>query len=591
MEALYAMKGVGGLLEVFEDKVAITPKGVMGFLAKGLKATKTIPISSMTAVQFKRSGLTNGYIQFRCRGNEKTPGVFTALYDENTFRFNFQNDLATEVKEYVEARMKAVRSKPLDGPPGRLSEDLQNLADMKEGGFLSEEEFAAAHSRTSLTDEERTRIEEGQRGGAEPRVRAEQEARARVEKEKAGTPQAAAPEPVARLAAIELERKRRQRTGGLAVLGFFATAATTAVLSPLGADACLAAMLLAGALFILSLLPPLKPRFAASYTDKSTGEKVSLLWWVRSYVGFLALFLFVAFGIQSTPPPTGAPTAGKDSGSTDSGPERLAAVKSPAVPSTPDPRCGGYKDCDITAGPDKGSGSKDPTSYRIVRMENASHKALVKPLSEYTLQELEALPIDERRFCRVVVPSTITTAQVEPTFRRIVQDITSRDPDIDELYILMYSDEALIDDVYDVGAATWAPGGKMGNVSPEIARSNSRVGYSLSIEVKPDLDAYLEARRSKEVQFGLSSDVREQIFKELVLAEDRARDEAWSGHDAPADLAELGRIGDREEALKGKYSAQVRAKYKISEEVEDHIAGEGLFKRWPMPPRKRTPSR
>jgi hypothetical protein len=121
----------------------------------------------------------------------------------------------------------------------------------------------------------------------------------------------------------------------LAFLGLWATAVTTAVLSLLGADACLAAMLLAGALFILSLLPPLKPRFAASYTDKSTGEKVSLLWWVRSCLGFLSLFLFVAFGIQSTPPPTGALTAGKDSGSTDSGPERLAAAKSPAVASTP----------------------------------------------------------------------------------------------------------------------------------------------------------------------------------------------------------------------------------------------------------------
>ena len=39
MSPVYTMKGVGGLLEVYEDKVDITPKGVMGFLAKGLKGT------------------------------------------------------------------------------------------------------------------------------------------------------------------------------------------------------------------------------------------------------------------------------------------------------------------------------------------------------------------------------------------------------------------------------------------------------------------------------------------------------------------------------------------------------------------------
>lgn len=47
MSSIHTMKGVGELLEVFDDKVTITPKGVLGFMAKGLKGTKTIPFSSI----------------------------------------------------------------------------------------------------------------------------------------------------------------------------------------------------------------------------------------------------------------------------------------------------------------------------------------------------------------------------------------------------------------------------------------------------------------------------------------------------------------------------------------------------------------
>jgi len=47
--------------------------------------------------------------------------------------------------------------------------------------------------------------------------------------------------------------------------------------------------------FALSLVPRVKPHFAVK--DKTTGE--SLLWWVRSYFFFLALFSFVAFAVTA----------------------------------------------------------------------------------------------------------------------------------------------------------------------------------------------------------------------------------------------------------------------------------------------------
>ena len=50
MTAIHTMQGVQDLLEVFGDKVQLTPKGVLGFLNKGLKGTKTIPFTSIQAL-------------------------------------------------------------------------------------------------------------------------------------------------------------------------------------------------------------------------------------------------------------------------------------------------------------------------------------------------------------------------------------------------------------------------------------------------------------------------------------------------------------------------------------------------------------
>lgn len=148
MSAFYTMRGVGELLEVYEDKVTITPKGVMGFLTKGIKGTKTIPFFSITAIQFKKSGLTSGYLQFTVPGgNESKGGVFSAASDENTFMFAGQNDLALEIKEYIEKRIHELHQPQTAPSSSSISEEIQKLADMKAKGIISDEEFQAAKRR------------------------------------------------------------------------------------------------------------------------------------------------------------------------------------------------------------------------------------------------------------------------------------------------------------------------------------------------------------------------------------------------------------------------------------------------------------
>jgi hypothetical protein len=106
MQPIYTMQGIGEVLEVYNDRVKITPKGVLGFLSKGLKGTKELSIFSITSVQLKEASLlVNGYIQFSIPGgNESKKGIFDAVSDENTFMFSKgvnNNHHARVIKEYV----------------------------------------------------------------------------------------------------------------------------------------------------------------------------------------------------------------------------------------------------------------------------------------------------------------------------------------------------------------------------------------------------------------------------------------------------------------------------------------------------------
>lgn len=153
MSSIHTMKGVQDLLEVFEDKITITPKGILAFINKGLKGTKTIPFSSISAIQFKEAGaIFSGYLQFTIPGgNESKGGLFSAANDENSFMFaeKKNNALATQIKEYIEAKVHELRAPQAAQlkPANSLSDELQKLASLRDSGVLSDQEFQSAKSR------------------------------------------------------------------------------------------------------------------------------------------------------------------------------------------------------------------------------------------------------------------------------------------------------------------------------------------------------------------------------------------------------------------------------------------------------------
>jgi len=141
--------------------------------------------------------------------------------------------------------------------------------------------------------------------------------------------------------------------------------------------------------------------------------------------------------------------------------------------------------------------------------------------------------------------------------------------------------------MYDVAMATWAPNGKLGNITPEIAQSNNRNNYKTTIQIKENLEEYLQKRGESEDKFGFSEEQRRGIFKEIAAAEDKARIEADKIY--PVDISDpnykqenIMKNTDKNRELMDKYKAGVRNKYGITEDIETKIVVEAFAESWPM---------
>lgn len=135
-------KGYNGSI-ILTDTGVIIKRGVKGFLLGGgmLRGDKTIPYKSIVAVQLKRAGLTAGYLQLTLvGGSEAKAGLFQSTKDENSINFHANrgnNDNFEEAKQAIEERISADSNKPQHNPIN----DLEKLAELKDKGIITEEEF------------------------------------------------------------------------------------------------------------------------------------------------------------------------------------------------------------------------------------------------------------------------------------------------------------------------------------------------------------------------------------------------------------------------------------------------------------------
>ncbi|MBE9233877.1 DUF4429 domain-containing protein [Cuspidothrix issatschenkoi LEGE 03284] len=125
----YDIEGSNGQIRLTRNRIIISRKGTTSFITQGLKGDKEIPISRITAIQFKRAdALTKGYLQFSIQGGiESRGGVFAAVTDENTVMFTeLEESEFEEVKRYINS---VVDGEPINFDELRFSE-LKNLREI-----------------------------------------------------------------------------------------------------------------------------------------------------------------------------------------------------------------------------------------------------------------------------------------------------------------------------------------------------------------------------------------------------------------------------------------------------------------------------
>lgn len=144
-----AATGAGGRMTFNGREVTITRKGVSAFLIHGTAGEKSIAISSINAVQLRGvGGGLRGYLQLTVTGGvEKRGGAFNAAKDENSVLFDKADQPAFErLAEAIKAAIHDVR-RPTVVNAVSEADELAKLAELRDKGVLSDEEFAAKKAK------------------------------------------------------------------------------------------------------------------------------------------------------------------------------------------------------------------------------------------------------------------------------------------------------------------------------------------------------------------------------------------------------------------------------------------------------------
>ena len=165
------------------------------------------------------------------------------------------------------------------------------------------------------------------------------------------------------------------------------------------------------------------------------------------------------------------------------------------------------------------------STFTIEDSEEYSFKPMIKKLSEYKTKELEDLPNYIRLTLSIVVPYDITKESLENTLKYIVYRKTRSDVDIDEITIFVYDDKKDIGTGYTFGRLLWAPKGKVGNATPEIAKNNNRSNYKFNIDIKDKVGKIkksdLPSKRELEIYYEVTSekywDMQEEDYIPIIM--------------------------------------------------------------------------
>ena len=155
-ENIMSAKGVTGTLQFDGKTISIERKGGLARMTVG-KGSKQIPVSTVSGVQWKPAGMAvSGYIQFSIPGGNEAKSSFgsatsRAVNDENSVVFSKSQEKAFEpirdaIQEVI-AESQQLGQAPTAAATASVADELKKLADLRDAGVLTEEEFQEQKSR------------------------------------------------------------------------------------------------------------------------------------------------------------------------------------------------------------------------------------------------------------------------------------------------------------------------------------------------------------------------------------------------------------------------------------------------------------
>ncbi|HEY5345043.1 MAG TPA: SHOCT domain-containing protein [Verrucomicrobiae bacterium] len=138
-------------LELADDNIIIRRRGVAHAMAAGLTGERMIPISTLTAIQLKLGvWWSPGFILFSYAGSKPfMGGMIEATQDPDAFIFQKElNDEVSAFKAKVEKILRDSKQQAnSNNTSGTITDELRKLADFRQQGILSQEEFDAAKKK------------------------------------------------------------------------------------------------------------------------------------------------------------------------------------------------------------------------------------------------------------------------------------------------------------------------------------------------------------------------------------------------------------------------------------------------------------
>jgi len=137
----FKFEGIDSIMNVYEDRVEIKPKGVLGVMSG--QGSETFFIKNITSVEVRECSFFNGgHIQISVHGtNEKDNKVMFGGFSNRSG----MNENAIKIKSYIIKQLQ--NPIPVESIVNSSSDELLKLSKLKEDGVLSEEEFTLAKKK------------------------------------------------------------------------------------------------------------------------------------------------------------------------------------------------------------------------------------------------------------------------------------------------------------------------------------------------------------------------------------------------------------------------------------------------------------